>query len=183
MQRIHIMGAAASGKTTLAKQLAAHLQSPLYELDTVAYEGGFARKRTLDERSASLQEIIAQEAWVTEGFYLWWIDPLLQAASIIVWLDLPWYVSMPRIVTRHIKLSMTGENRHPGVINLLDFTWGCRRYYLEKIPCTPQSLDQDYGVNRVGVVQYLRQYSHKLVHCHSAADVKSFLAQIGSSRS
>ncbi len=180
MQRIHIMGAAASGKTTLAGQVATRLRAPLYELDTVAYEGGFARKRTLDERLASLQAITAQPTWVTEGFYLWWIDELLQAADTIVWLDLPWYVSMPRIVTRHIQLSLVGKNRHPGVMNLLNFTWGCRNYYLEKAPHIPQTRDQDFGVNRLGVAKSLAAYADKLVQCHRPADVDVFLATIDS---
>lgn len=178
MQRIHIMGAAASGKTTLAGQLATRLHAPLYELDAIAYEGGFARKRTLPERLTSLQAIIVQPSWVSEGFYLWWIDELLQAAEVIVWLDLPWYVSMPRIVTRHIKLSWAGKNRHPGVINLLKFTWGARNYYLEQTARIPQTPDQDFGINRVGVAACLAAYAHKVVHCQRPAEVETFLAAI-----
>lgn len=176
MQRIHILGAAGSGKTTLAEQVAARLGVPWHELDTVAYEGGFARKRTLDERYASLQIIITQPAWVTEGFYLWWIDDLLQTADAIVWLDLPWFVSMPRIITRHIKLSLAGKNRHPGVWKLLGFAWGCRTYYTEKAANTPNALDQDFGVNRAGVAEYLVPYAHKIVQCCRPADVSAFLA-------
>ena len=77
IKRVHIMGAAGSGKTTLAQRASARLACPWVELDAVAYEGGYARKRTLAERLASLQAIIAQSAWVTEGSYLWWVDDLL----------------------------------------------------------------------------------------------------------
>ncbi|MCB0142414.1 MAG: hypothetical protein KDE50_21115, partial [Caldilineaceae bacterium] len=97
MQRIHIMGAAGSGKTTLARRAAEQIGCPWHELDAVAYEGGYARKRTLDERRASLQEITAQPAWVTEGWFLWWIDDLLEAADAIVWLDLPPRISLARV--------------------------------------------------------------------------------------
>lgn len=176
MQRIHIMGAAGSGKTTLAGQVASLLDVHWHELDAIAYEGGFARKRTLDERLASLQAIVAQPSWVTEGFYLWWIDDLLQAADVIVWLDLPWFISLHRIITRHIKLSLAGKNRHPGVLKLLGFAWGCRTYYLEKTPNIPQAPDQDFGVNRAGVLDYLAPYAYKVVQCRGPADVKTFLA-------
>jgi adenylate kinase family enzyme len=173
-RRIHILGAAGSGKTTLAHWAAAKLAVPWYELDTVAYEGGYARKRTLAERLASLQTITAQPAWVTEGFYLWWIDDLLNQADAIVWLDLPWYIAMPRIITRHLKLSWAGANRHPGLIKLAKFTWWCRRYYTDRVRHTPETPDQDWGINRVGVVHYLQPFMYKVVHCQRSADVDRF---------
>jgi adenylate kinase family enzyme len=176
--RIHIMGASGSGKTTLANQLSETLGIPWYELDSVAYEGGFARKRTYEERMASLHAIIDQPDWITEGFYLWWIDDLLDAADAIVWLDLPWHVSMPRIVTRHIHLSWIGENRHPGLRNLANYAWGCRHFYLESEPRVPESLDDDGAVNRAGVVNYLAPYADKVVHCRHPNDVAEFFEQI-----
>ena len=178
IKRIHIMGAAGSGKTTLAQRAAARLACPWVELDAVAYEGGYARKRTLDERLASLQAIIAQPAWVTEGSYLWWVDDLLEAADAVVWLDLPWTVAMPRIVTRHFKLSWAGENRHPGLRNLINFAWGCRLYYLEKAPRVPKARDDDFALNRAGVVQYLAPYMAKVIQCRQPAHVDQFLVQL-----
>jgi hypothetical protein len=177
MKRIHIMGASGSGKTTLAKRLSDALNIDWYELDSVAYEGGFARKRTYEERLASLHEIIDQPAWITEGFYLWWIDDLLDAADAIVWLDLPWHVSMPRIVKRHFHLSWIGENRHPGLRNLARFACGCRHFYLEDEQRIPKALDDDGAVNRAGVVDYLAPYAEKVVHCRRPSDVTHFLSQ------
>lgn len=174
-QRIHILGAAASGKTTLAQQIAARRACPCYELDTVAYEGGNSRKRTLAERLASLQVITAQPAWVTEGFYIWWIDDLLSQADVIVWLDLPWYIAMPRIITRHVKLSWAGTNRHRGLFKLAKFTWGCRHYYTDSVLHIPETPDQDWGINRVGVMSYLQPFMAKVLHCQQPADVRRFL--------
>ena len=179
MQRIHILGAAGSGKTTLARRAAERMGCPWYELDAVAYEGGYARKRTLDERRASLQEITAQPAWVTEGWFLWWIDDLLEAADAIVWLDLPPRISLARVFTRHFKLSWAGQNRHPGLRNLANFVWGCRHYYLEKAPRKPRALDDDGAVNRASVANYLAPYMKKVVQCRKPADVERFLAELG----
>lgn len=176
--KIHIMGAAGSGKTTLAAKIAERLNAPWFELDTVAYEGGYARKRTIEERLTSLNEIIHQPIWVTEGAFIWWIDDLLKAADAVVWLDLPWYISMPRIVTRHIKLSMAGENKHPGIGNLVRFAWSCRLYYLEPEPRQPKTLEDDTALNRAGVVKYLNPYLDKVIHCQKPKDVDRFLAQL-----
>ena len=41
--RIHILGAAGSGKTILAQNLSQTLSVPWYELDTVAYENDHGR--------------------------------------------------------------------------------------------------------------------------------------------
>lgn len=178
IRRIHILGAAGSGKTTLARHAAERLKCPWYELDTIAYVGGYARKRTLAERLTNLQEIAIQPAWATEGFFLWWIDELLGSADAIVWLDLPMTISIPRVVTRHFKLSWAGENRHPGLLKLARFTWGCLPFYLEPEPRIPKAPDDDGAVNRVTVSQYLEPYAEKVVQCRRPADVEQFLSHL-----
>ena len=82
----------------------------------------------------------------------------LELADAIVWLDLPWYVSMPRIVTRHIKLSWAGTNRHPGIIKLLRFFIAYIPFYTEKTPRKPKARDDDSTLNRVGLERYLQPY-------------------------
>jgi hypothetical protein len=177
-RRIHILGAPGSGKTTLARQLAAALAAPHHDLDPVAYEGGTARKRTLEERQASLKEIIAQSTWITEGSFLWWIDDLLYAADAVIWLDLPWYVSLPRILTRHVRLNLAGTNPHPGVRKLLVFFWHCRKYYLPSTARPPVAPDDDGALHRKWTLQYLAPFMTKVVHCRYPAEVDRFIEHV-----
>lgn len=180
IQRIHILGAAGSGKTTLARLAAARLNCPWYELDLVAYEGGYGngRKRMLNERRAELKTILARPSWITEGFFIWWIDDLLEAADVIVWLDLPWHMSMFRLVMRHIRLSEAGENRYPGLWRFTKFFASWWPYYLERQIRIPNALDDDYGVNRATVANYLAPYMEKVIQYRRPEDVDRFLAQI-----
>ena len=63
-ERIHIFGGAGSGKTTLARRLAAHLGYPCIDLDGVAW--GAAGKVGLRERKTAVFNILSQPSWIIE---------------------------------------------------------------------------------------------------------------------
>ncbi|HEY8292076.1 MAG TPA: hypothetical protein VIG44_06295 [Thermomicrobiales bacterium] len=170
-QRIHIVGGAGSGKTTLARRLAAHRSVPIYDLDQVAYEGGAGAKRPLSARLADVRRIAAEPDWVTEGIYLWWTDELLRAADVVVWLDLPWRIGARRVVIRHLRASLAGTNRHRGIRKLLRFLRATRRYYHSKSP--PLSPDDDAATSRAATVAALAEHGAKVVHCRRPADVRN----------
>ncbi len=87
-RRILIVGGQGSGKTTLARAIAADTGWPLHELDLVArVGGGTGPERPADVRDADVAAIAADGAWVAEGVHLGWTTPLLERAELIVWLD------------------------------------------------------------------------------------------------
>lgn len=163
MQRVHIIGGPGSGKTTLARKLAAEVGVPATDLDEVAYASGAGRKRTLAERAASVQQIVAQPRWVTEGIYLWWVDELFRSADRIVWLDVPWGVAAWRIVQRHVRASMAGTNRHPGLGKLARFLWHTRGYYLDVTLRDPRAADDDGAITRAQTRLELANYADRVV--------------------
>ena len=119
-QRVHIIGGGGARKTTLGRQLAAVLGLELAELDSGTDLGQLARR----------------PRWVAEGIFVYGAGELLQRADLIIWLDLPRRVAWRRILTRHLKLTVTGANPHRGWRLLGRFLMSQRRYYTEPRPGT-----------------------------------------------
>lgn len=175
-KRIHIIGCGGSGKTTLARQLAAILDAPCYELDQIGYDNH--SKRSLGDRLHAVRQIAAHSAWVSEGGYLWWVEDLLLSADIIVWLDLHWTLCYQRIVLRHVRADLARTNAHLGFMKMLRFAGGKRQYYLDPTPAVPADPNDDAAMNRAAVAQVLSAYADKVVQCRRPADAATFLSQI-----
>ncbi len=174
LRRIHITGGPGSGKTTLAQRAAARLQIPCYDLDEVGYEGGAGPERPLAARLADVRQIAAQPGWVTEGIYLGWTTGLFEAAGQVVWLDLPWRLVGWRILARHIKAELRGDNRHSGWLKLYRFMRWVRSYYLGAIALQDGAQEGNTAVNRAATEQALLAYRDKLVRCASLVEVEAY---------
>lgn len=90
-------GVSGSGKTTLAGRIATALGIPHTELDALHHGPGWTpRPEFLDD----VGELAAGDAWVTEWQYAA-ARPLLAArADLLVWLDLPFPLTLSRVVRR-----------------------------------------------------------------------------------
>lgn len=175
LRRIHIIGGAGSGKTTLARQLAELIDAPAYDLDAIGYENGAGPARPLALRLKDVRAIAEQPAWITEGIFLWWTDALFQAADQIVWLDLPWPVAVWRIVLRHLRLSWIGNNPHSGLLKLCRFVkWQVETYYWRQI-IVPVAPDDDSAVTRAATAQVLAPHQHKVTRLRTARSVNAFI--------
>jgi hypothetical protein len=176
-RKIHILGCAGSGKTTLAKALSTRLDAPYYELDVVGYENGNGAKRPLEDRQADLRRVVAQPAWITEGSFLWWVDALLESADLLIWLDLDWKLCYWRIVLRHVKADLARNNRHPGFRNMLAFAKGVRPSFLQRDPYAPSGPNDD-GSNRAATERILARYGDKTARCRNPRAVRRLLRSL-----
>jgi predicted kinase len=97
--RILILGRTGSGKTTLARELAAALGLHHVELDSLYFGPDFstAPLSVLRERTSAA---IAGDRWVTDGNKRAVRDLVWPRADTVVWLDYPVYVSFWRLAKR-----------------------------------------------------------------------------------
>ena len=101
MKRFAILSSASgSGKTTLGRELARRLDVPFHELDALHHGPGWT-EATAEELRARVEPLLAGEGWVVDGAYRGKLgDLVLESADVVVWLDLPRRVWLPRLLRR-----------------------------------------------------------------------------------
>lgn len=99
-QRLIVVGDSGSGKSTLAERLARALDAPFVELDALHWKPNWVESSD-DELRPKLEAAAATERWVVAGNYRRIAEPTLWPhADLIVWLDLPLTLVLPRMVRR-----------------------------------------------------------------------------------
>jgi adenylate kinase family enzyme len=92
--------ASCSGKTTLGRELARRLDAPFVELDALNHGPNWS-EATPEELRARVEPLIAGRRWVVDGSYRSKLgDRVLERSDVVVWLDLPRRVWLPRLVRR-----------------------------------------------------------------------------------
>ena len=101
MRRVAIIASASgNGKTTVGRELAERLGVPFVELDALVHGPGWVETPD-DVLAAQLEPVLASSGWVIDGTYRRKLgDRVLATADLVVWLDLPIRVWLPRLVRR-----------------------------------------------------------------------------------
>ncbi|MBB5233010.1 adenylate kinase [Deinococcus budaensis] len=108
MQRILVIGTTGSGKTTLARALAARLGLPCGEQDAWYHLPGW-QEAPLEEFRAQVAAFTAGGAWVMDGNYTKARDLGWARADTLVWLDYPAPVVFGRLLRRTLRRNVTRE--------------------------------------------------------------------------
>jgi len=192
-RRVHIIGGPGSGKTTLARRLGAELGLPVYHLDEVAFEGPDFAKSPLDQRRADVCRIAAEADWITEGIFLGWVDKLLCAADMIIWLDcVSWAGASRRIVVRFARFGLEGVKLQPGMRKFTryrDYIWRLRQlsealisslqYYRGAALADPAD---DPIASRAATARHLEPHRGKVVRCRTNQDAEAVISELGRQR-
>lgn len=95
-----IASASGSGKTTVARELARRLGVPCVELDALVHGPNWVETPD-DVLRAQVEPIVAGDGWVIDGTYRGKLGNLvLENADVVLWLDLPIRVWLPRLLRR-----------------------------------------------------------------------------------
>jgi len=163
-----IASASGNGKTTLGRELARRLDVPFVELDALVHGPGWVETPD-DELRAQVKPIVASDGWVIDGTYQRKLgDLVLRSADVVVWLDLPMRVWLPRLIRRTARRrrgqeQLWNDNRE----SLADVLWGRESLFVWAL--------RSHFRRRRRWPQALAGYP--VVRLRSSSDVDAFLAQ------
>ncbi len=98
-RRIIIVGDCGAGKSTLARHLAPLLELPVVHLDQIFWLPGW-QPRSDQEWISIVEREIANDRWIIEGNYSSTIDLRVARADVLIWIDVPSWLSVYRVLKR-----------------------------------------------------------------------------------
>lgn len=168
-RRICVIGSASgNGKTTLARELARRLDVPFVEMDALVHGPGWIETPN-DVLRAQLEPVLAGDGWVIDGTYRGKVGDLVaERADVIVWLDLPVRVWLPRLLRRTYRRIKTNEELWNGNRE----TW--RNVLFDWHGLIPYAFRQHFRRRRV----YPRELApYPVVRLRASEEVDRFLAR------
>lgn len=125
--KIVIFGCIASGKSTLAQSLATKLSLPVYFLD----QWYWVQEGQRDEKDIFIQKVekmmYQESSWVIDCAMRCVAKQIAQQADIIIFLDIPWYICLWRMLVRWLKGALHGDlpvGRRQGHYDTLAYKYG-----------------------------------------------------------
>ncbi len=106
--RVSVVGSSGSGKTTLGKAIAARLDIPFVELDSIFHQPGWTELPD-DEFRARVRGAVAGDAWVVDGNYAAVRPIVLERATTVVWLDYSRARVMQQVIRRSVSRGVTRQ--------------------------------------------------------------------------
>ncbi|MDP2704660.1 MAG: AAA family ATPase [bacterium] len=124
MKRVLVIGSSGAGKSTLAKKLHNILHLPLIHLDKHYWRPGWVRPEET-EWGKDIKELLEKEEWIMDGNYQSTLDIRIPRADTIIFMDVPHFVCLFRIIKRGLTERKKREVA-PGCFEKLD--WKFIRY-------------------------------------------------------
>ncbi|AJS61499.1 DNA topology modulation protein [Paenibacillus sp. IHBB 10380] len=101
MKRILVIGSGGSGKSTLSQRLSNILDIPVIHLDTYFWNPNWVPK-TNEEWDKIVEQFTNEDHWIIDGNYSRTMDIRIKKADLIIFLDMPRFLCIYRIIKRRI---------------------------------------------------------------------------------
>lgn len=171
INKIHIVGASGTGKSTLAKKLSEELGIPHFDLDDVRYPPITNKKQSYEDRLPEVAKIAKSDNWIAEGIYTnTWVKDLLKEADQIVWLDIPLRITIPRLTKRYLKNALTGKDRYGFKSFLRLIRWSIHYHFPNK---KYDLSDEDKHITKKKSEKVLGLYPDKVIRVKSTKELKN----------
>ena len=94
-----MIGSGGSGKTTLARRIAARLNIELIHLDSLYWRPGWVETPKA-EWLKILEEIVERDTWIMDGNYSGTLELRIRACDSVIFLDMPRRICLWRVAKR-----------------------------------------------------------------------------------
>lgn len=129
MNKIVVIGCGGAGKSTFSRTLSEILNIPVYHLDKLNWKPGWI-PTPKDEWDDVIKNLVSKEEWIIDGNYGKTLDIRLKNADTIIFLNMPTYLCIYRIIKRRFMYrGKTRPDMDEGCTEKLDidfvkWVWG-----------------------------------------------------------
>ena len=166
MSKIVIIGSSGAGKSTFARVLSSIFKIKVFHLDRLLWQRGWEERNGYARMEILDKILLDDKQCIIEGNYLRFVKFHVAEANTIIFLDIPFYLCLWRVVKRHYTRQERRRDIPEGCVDRLTFS------HLWKVLIFPLT-------GRKLIEQTLQNYQSKyIIRLSSTQEVKDFLIQL-----